>query len=512
MIQTEPIFKARALKNLELFMESQCRIPKLLLMESAGILSAKKINCYYPNGAITIVAGKGGNGGYGFAVARHLYAIGRQVTIVTLTESMSYRNETRTMWRAVETLAIPVFDFLPKKTDVFIDAIFGIGFRGELPETIAEIILKMNHSSIPIVSLDIPSGLTADSQKSPNVAIRATRTLCYGFKKICHVLHPASNLVGQLEVVQIGLITEAKPPSWRSDKQLVSRDSSGSIQAVVNCQLPKRSKAGHKNTFGHVLIIGGSLGLLGAPILAGIGALRAGAGLVTVIVPFQAMAMGKPEYPPELMVSAVPSSGASFTENDADFILKFIQHKKIASIVIGNGLGPNSCELVIKILENISIPVVVDADALEVFLKKFLPKSDIIIATPHPGEFQKYFDSSTPSPDITMLKGITKKLGIQLVFKSVTPVAICEEEIFIFPKSFSSLAKAGSGDILAGLIGGLLAQGLGAKSVVFALWILKMAGCKLDQAGLARPATAQEISLACREVIQDMELSNTRVP
>jgi NAD(P)H-hydrate epimerase len=271
--------------------------------------------------------------------------------------------------------------------------------------------------------------------------------------------------------------------------------------------LPERKETGHKNTFGHVLVIGGSNGMIGAPILAGIAALRSGAGLVSVIVPEEALRVARPEYPPELMLLGLPGSKGDFCLSDVSFVLDYIQKRNISCMAIGMGLGQGSPlkPFLSALLDQTHIPLVIDADGLAVFegWKKPIP-GRLVIATPHPGEYKAYFRNEGESVDLTALTQKAKDLGIQIAYKSTTPFVTDGDRVWIIPSSYSSLAKAGSGDVLAGILASFLAQGFRDSAAPLAVWVHNQIGRELNLRGEAYICTASDIAHLCRDVLKNM--------
>lgn len=506
MFKTEPVYDAKSARTMENRMKKNLGIPRLLLLEAAGLMSAKSIQTHFPTGLVTIITGYGEKAAVGFATARHLFAEGRQICLINTVERRIYKGNTKTMWMTIKKLDCNDAKDIPRASSVIVDAILGTEFTGKLSPKTKKMIVKMNKSLIPIVALDIPTGLSSDLAAIPDeIAVMASRTLCFGFKRICHVLYPAASYVGFQETLSLGLIHEMKN---RKSHDMFSHKNSGDIsckiESVFSCHLPGRINTGHKNTFGHTLVIGGSSGYLGAPILAGVAALGVGVGLVTVVMPEKAMQLGSPCYPPELMVTTPTNSQLKFQARDADFILRLISKKKITSIAIGMGIGDHTIEFLENLLTRVSVPVVIDGEALAIFSKKIALKSELVFGTPHPGEFQKYFSPSSINPTIFTLEKTAKKLHMQLAYKSVTPIVTDSERTFVFEKSYSSLAKAGSGDVLSGIIAGLAGQGFGKLSLPAAVWIHHAAGKKLHEKALDYAATAQDIAVACREIVREI--------
>lgn len=494
MLKTIPVMHAEDLKQLEREMKTQFAVPEIALMECSGLQSALFIEKYYPKGDVFIFLGKGGNAGDGMSAARHLYALGRAVKLIYIGGEALFKDATLVMYESLKALNLPKVKGIDAKEGVIVDAVFGSGFRGPVSEPCLSFFKQMKESSLDVISLDLPSGLEADSSKIIEGAVQATHTLVFGYYRLCHVLQPAISLMGRLHRVEIGHFP-------------LSRADFPNIQVLESATMPERQESGHKNTFGHVLIVGGSNGMIGAPILAGIAALRSGAGLVSVIVPELALRSSRPDYPPELMLLGLPGSQLNFSLSDVSFVLDYIQKRKISSMALGMGLGQEDQikPFLSALLEQTDIPLVVDADGLAVFEKWKKPtQGRLIIATPHPGEYETYFQNEGKSVELTALTQKAKELGIQITYKSTTPIVTDGDRSWIVPNCYSSLAKAGSGDVLAGILASFLAQGFGDSAATLAVWVHNQIGRELNRRGEAYVCTASDIAHLSRDVLKRM--------
>lgn len=494
MIKVSPVLLSTEIREIEQYMATHQAIPTIFLMESAGLQSALFINKSYPTGQICIVLGKGGNAGDGLATARHLFAMGRVPNLVFTTKQSEINGDAKTMLEATKHLTITSEPKELKKAAVIVDALYGTGLNRELSESDIEIIHAINSSESDIVSLDIPSGLKADSMTCNSPFVRATHILAFGFYKLCHFeMNPTLPSSSNLHLLPIGQIKE----SYRQTSK---------IEFIENFNLPPRLETGHKNSFGHVLIIGGSPGLIGAPILTGIAALRSGAGLVTVMVPSASLASAKPEFPPEIMLTSPLGSGLEFEENDVPFILEFIRKRKISCIAIGMGIGESKkTEKFIKeIIEKTTIPLVIDAEALSIFRNWNIQPDRLIMAMPHPGEFAKHFNQENLPVTLDLIKNKARTLGIQIVYKSATPLVTNGSHTYLTRNSYSALAKAGSGDVLAGITASFVAQGFNNLSLPAAVWVHNKIGCHLTKSKQSYCTTASDIAHACQQVIMQI--------
>ena len=500
MLKTISVMGAGDLKQLERDMKTQFAVPEVALMECSGLQSALFIQKYYPKGEVFLFLGKGGNAGDGMSTARHLYALGRVVKIIFIDGEALFKDATLAMYESIKRLNLSRVVGIDRQDGVegvIVDAVFGSGFRGPVSEPYLSFFKQMKESSLDVISLDLPSGLEADSSHIIEGAMLADHTLMFGYYRLAHVLPPALSSMGRIHRMEIGHFP-------------LSEANSSKIQVLYGATMPKRKEAGHKKTFGHVLIIGGSNGMIGAPILSGIAALRSGAGLVSVIVPELALKASRPEYPPELMLLGLPGSQLNFSLSDTPFVLDYIQKRKITSMAIGMGLGQGDQikPFLSAILSQTDIPLVIDADGLAVFEMWEKPNhTRFIIATPHPGEYKAYFRNERESVEIIALMQKAKDLGIQIAYKSTTPIVTDGERAWIIPKSYSSLAKAGSGDVLAGILASFLGQGFGESAAALAVWVHNQIGRELNRRGESYVCTASDIANLSCDVIKSMESS-----
>lgn len=434
-----------------------------ILMENAGVAAFNLIlNKHFKNSPNTlhktfILCGKGGNGGDGLVVARKMLEIGLSPKIYILADKNEIKGDSLLMLSKLEKLKpkISFFDQeLPHISDncLIIDAIFGTGFKGNLNPNMRQFfadINKLNQSKI--ISLDCPSGVNADTlTQSSSDYLKADHTITFGFKKPYHVSQHGISVCGLVDSVDIGY-----PESITEQVTPIALELNPCLPPKMN---PRPTNA-FKNKFGHTLVIGGSEGMYGAPILAASAALKSGSGLVTLILP-KTDQTSLPTYYPEIMLHQT-SNKNYFSEEDVELCQEVIREKNITSLVIGMGLGQRSeTKLFIdKLLETVVLPTVIDADGLIALKSANFPAENSTIAiTPHPGEYKKYISTREPTT-FSDLQSKAEEKKCHIIFKSTAPI-ICSPnktpKVLVNP--ISALAKAGSGDILAGIIGGLAGQ------------------------------------------------------
>ncbi len=446
-------------------------IPSLVLMERAALAAYQwLLTIKLDLSRVLIVCGSGNNGGDGFALARLLYQSDIDVTVLFAGQVDACTDETMQQWNIVKKLAIPVYP----TTDicqytVIIDAVFGTGLTRDIGGKLATLINKINHSGIPVLALDIPSGIHAESGQIMGVAIKSSYTLCFGFKKVGCILYPGADYVGQLDVADIGIHRQAVvdlPPTYFS---YTKKDLA---------LLPERRKNSHKGSYGHVLVIAGSENMSGAAFFSAKAALSSGAGIVKIYSPVANRIILQSQLPEAIFVAYDPLA--------LDKVALQQQIAKATVIVIGPGLNQSSHShaLLTIVLTHTKVPLIIDADALNLIAASprllNLSHRDWIM-TPHPGEMARLINKSVK--DITMqlvrnADNFARQHNIICVLKdSRTIVSDGKNMIYINQSGCQAMAKGGSGDTLTGVIAALIAQGLSSISATrLAVYIHGLAG------------------------------------
>lgn len=449
------------------------RIPGIVLMENAGRGAAEAILSSFPDlrkKKVAVIAGKGNNGGDGFVIARHFMNRGIPVKVFLLTDPKSLRGDAETNHYVFhrmkgEILSIPSSKDYQKvkreleKADLLVDAIFGTGLDAEVRGYYREVIDHLNTLHCPLVAVDIPSGLNADTGKPLGAAIRATLTVTFGLPKIGLLISPGSDYTGTLKVVDIGipknLVEEEKISSYLLDEDEIMRVLS----------VPRRPDT-HKGDYGHLLVIAGSVGKTGAAAMVCEAALRMGAGLVTLAIPKSLNAIMEMKLT-EGMTEPLPETPKQTLSLRAfHSILRLCENKK--AVVIGPGLGTfkETQSLILKLIKSIELPMIIDADGINALAAqpKFLPISNRSIAlTPHPGEMARLIRSTVKvvqEDRIGISRTFSQSNHLYLVLKGYrTVIATPRGEVYINPTGNSGMATGGTGDVLCGMIGGLVCQG-----------------------------------------------------
>lgn len=434
-------------------------IPSVDLMERAAISITRWISEHFSSEKkVKIFVGPGNNGGDGLAVARQLieFDFKTEVFLVKISDQLSADAEINIeRLKKIETVKIK--EIYAKKdfpeihqNDVVVDALFGSGLSRKLEGLPASIVKHLNHSEAEIVAVDIPSGLFGENNQSNDreSIIKATCTLTFQMPKLSFFLPENEPFVGKWEVLPIGLMQEAIGRIDSDYFMLTENDISGKII--------QRSKFAHKGIFGHVMLIAGSYGKMGAAVLAARSCIRSGCGLVTVHVP-------KVGY--EIMQTALPEAMISIDWSDIIFTnVPDIENYSCVGIGPGIGTKQNTKRALLDLFERVKYPMVIDADALNILaeqkeLIKKIPGNSIL--TPHPKEFERLTgESADDYHRIKMQIKFAVDNKIILVLKGAhTSIALPDGTCYFNTTGNPGMATAGSGDVLTGIVLSLLGQG-----------------------------------------------------
>ncbi len=445
-------------------------IPGIVLMENAGHRVVEFLAERFAPLAkqrITILCGKGNNGGDGFVVARQLYTRFRlrALHIALAASPDELKGDALQNYRMLRAACedLPVESEITAEmrfATIVVDALLGTGLRGPATGHILDWIREINNGFplAKIVAVDIPSGLESDSAATLGETVRADYTVTFTAPKIGQVLAPNCARVGELVVSQIG----SPATLFEQDESIflstIERDA---IAQLLGPRLPWA----HKGDFGHVLVIGGSRGKTGAAAMAGISALRAGAGLVTVAAPGSAAPVIA-SHAPELMTEPLPETedgSVSLRCFDYGLIEKIAHGKDV--IAIGPGLGRNveTVQMVRRAAAEFSQPMVIDADGLNALAgTDFAGKGRVRIMTPHPGEMSRLTGRSISDIEADRpgaARDFARRHGVVLVLKGHRSlVAFPDGRVWVNMTGTPAMATGGSGDILTGIIAGFLGQ------------------------------------------------------
>jgi hydroxyethylthiazole kinase-like uncharacterized protein yjeF len=486
------------------------KIPSLRLMENAGravVLEMQRQFGPLRGKTVTVVSGKGQNGGDGFVIARMLRERGSRARVLLLTSpsalvgdaATTLRKYKRQGGRTYHVLDDPsasrVFEPLLRESDVLVDAIFGTGLNAPVQGPAAGVISLMNLSGRPIVAVDLPSGLDADSGQILGTAIQASLTVTLARPKRGLYIGDGPNIAGTIRVGDIGippeLVAVAKIPLKLLDP------------ASLRIFLPKRKRAAHKGSFGHAGIIAGSSGKTGAAAMAALGALRSGAGLVTVAIPeglntvLEAKLLEAMTFP----VAGTPSHGLA--KDSKESLLEFAASKTAVAIGPGIGREPETVGLVLELLTEIKHPLVLDADGINALAghAHILRRAQApVILTPHPGEMARLLGASVADVQhdrLGVAGRFAREFNAHVVLKGAgTVLAAPDGSLAVNPTGNPGMATGGTGDVLTGMIAGLLAQGL-------SCWGAACAGTYLHGlAGDLAAARRGEIGMLARDLLE----------
>lgn len=415
-----------------------------------------------------VVCGKGNNGGDGFVITRHLLNRGAEVNCILLGKIDDLKGDALTNAQILFNAAYKILEVstpeelsrlsaLTCRVSVIIDALFGTGLSSPPQGIFAKAIQLINESGNYVVSVDIPSGIDADTGAVLGPAIRADLTVTMGLPKYGLLLYPGKAFVGKLIVADIGIpyqLLKERTNTFLIDEEFVRQN------------LPRRPADGHKGSFGSCLLLCGSRGYSGACILAGMAAVRSGAGLVHLGYPkgisqvIESCAIEPVKHPlPE-------TDSETLSPSALPLILELLS--KVDSVALGPGISthPETKKLLLELLPKLEKPTVIDADglnnlagAIEILKEVKAP----LILTPHPGELSRLTGKSPPEINtnrITTAREFALNHKCFLVLKGApTVITTPDGQAFVNPTGNSGLASGGTGDVLTGLIAGLLAQG-----------------------------------------------------
>lgn len=449
-------------------------LPGLVLMEqAAGAVTDVVAERFRDAGHAVVLCGPGNNGGDGLACARQLLCRGVEVEALVLVEESALRGDAGTQLDLARRFGVPLrvlagedlgpLDEALARAGVVVDALFGTGLDRPLDGRWAEVVRRVNACGRPVVSVDVPSGLSGVSPAVPAEAVEAAVTVTFGTPKLPHVLPPACWRCGEVAISEIGI------PPWVLEAQATL----GLLEVEdVGGWLPLRPLDAHKGHFGHLLVVAGRLGRAGAAALAARAAVIMGTGLVTVataegaVAPIQALV-------PEAMVDALPDGPDGAVRGDG--IEESLSRASAVAAGPGLGTGDRPGRLLDVLLASWSGPLVLDADALTLLagrLEALQRRTAPTVLTPHPGELGRLLGWSTErvvADRRAAAREAASRSGAVVLAKGVRTLVVGHEGWDIVnPTGSAGLAAGGSGDVLTGLVGSLLAQGLGAREAAAA--------------------------------------------
>jgi hydroxyethylthiazole kinase-like uncharacterized protein yjeF len=464
-------------------------IPSLVLMENAGRQAVAAMEAVYSDlldRQIAVLCGRGSNGGDGFVIARTLVQRGADVAVFLIGRVADVRGDARLNLEILGRLGVTVVEIADSQAwelhfsevrdcTLIVDAIFGTGLKAAVSGLIESVIADVNASDIPVVAIDLPSGLSGDSADLIGPSIEAALTITLGAPKIPLVLPPAELRAGDIVIADIGIPDDILDGVDGPRIELLTRPAMREL-------ITPRSPDSHKGDFGRVLIVAGSPGKTGAAHLAATGCLRSGAGLVTVAT----AALAQPiiaAMAPEYMTEPIQSGADGLDADEAERVLELA--RDVVALGPGLGQGRSTREFVRQLVDRATMPLVIDADGLNAFTGAAERLSgregrDLII-TPHPGEMGRLVGMSTDEVQANRLdvaRNFAAAHHVYVVLKGHrTLIATPDKKVFINPTGNPGMATGGTGDVLTGMIAAWLAQLLDAEAACkLAVYLHGMAG------------------------------------
>ncbi len=494
-------------------------IPGVVLMENAGRsccdLFTQKFSDHFP-ASVLVLAGRGNNGGDGYVMARILSERGWRVTTLVLGLEENISGDARVMLNIIRKLGLPVSfvenlptlqnSFIKAAPNLIIDAIFGTGLNSDVRGLQAEAIALINESTASVFSVDIPSGVDGSTGRVCGVAVQADLTATFDHAKIGHGSQPGAIYAGDLKVVDIG-IPLAGRQDFSSNVHLLDESEAQSL-------LPDRSAIGHKGKFGHLLVLAGSPGKTGAAALSGNAAVRSGCGLVTVATPAAVHDILEVKLTEAMSCPLADQEGLLSLQAQLQIEQLLVDRQALA---LGPGLGQSSelAKLIRALVTNTTVPIVVDADGLNLLANQpecLHDRSDQpLILTPHPGEMARLTGlkvSEIEANRFEVAQQFATKYGVVLLLKGVRTLIVAPDgRVNINSTGNDGLASGGSGDVLTGLIGGLLAQGMdGFSAASLGAWLHGRAADLVKKiqgtAGMAASDLLPQLPVARQELVK----------
>jgi ADP-dependent NAD(P)H-hydrate dehydratase / NAD(P)H-hydrate epimerase len=478
------IVTSAEMRDIDRVTSEQFGVPSLTLMENAGSAVTEFALSAYPlDKTFGVICGKGNNGGDGFVIARKLHEAGREVLVLLLADPAELHGDAASNYAKLPVQAVVAgssdsLKLSPAKAafncDVLIDAILGSGFRPPVSGLYAEAIAKINTASAPVIAVDIPSGADADVRGGQTGAVaRADAIVTFTAPRPAHIFGNLTS--GPTLIAPIGSPDEALHSSLN-----LNVITPNEIAPLIG----PRPRDSNKGMYGHVLVVGGSLGKSGAAAMAGFSALRSGAGLVTVATP-RSVLNTVAGYHPELMTEPLAETESGSISTRALEAFWQIAEKKTV-LVIGPGISrhPETTEFVRKVQKS-NVPIVLDADGLNAFEGKaddLNGRGRTLVLTPHPGEMARLTGLSTAAIQrgrLNVARTFAKEHGLILILKGDrTIVARPNGEAWVNTTGNPGMATGGTGDILTGIIAGMLAQNPKREfeSVLAAVYLHGLAG------------------------------------
>ncbi len=480
-----PLPDAERMRAIDRWAIDERGVPSLDLMERAGAGVARALERVAADGPVTVMCGKGNNGGDGLVAARLLRDAGREVAVVCVAAPEEYRGDAAVNLerlpgeQPLRPDGAPWAGGAPAAGDALgrsaaaIDALLGTGFAGEPHGAVGEAIEALNGAGCPVVSVDVPSGVDASNGEAVGAAVRAAVTVTFHAAKPGLWINPGKEHAGAVETIDIGI-----PRGEPIDADV------GLIEPAVLGQLPRRRASWTKFKSGHVLVVGGSTGLSGAPHMSARASMRAGAGYVTACVPASLQALLAGSGTPELMTRGLPEEDGMLSADGLEEVLQAAERGGALALGPGLGRGESASSFARLLAREAPVPMVLDADGLNAHagqLAALRQRSAATVLTPHAGELARLLEVSSSLIERKRLRHVRRAAAesgaVVLLKGDDTLVADPAGRVAVSPGGTPALATAGTGDVLTGVIAALLAEGVDAFAAAAAgAWLHAEAG------------------------------------
>jgi ADP-dependent NAD(P)H-hydrate dehydratase / NAD(P)H-hydrate epimerase len=469
-----PLPDAETMRAVDRWAIEERGVAGLELMERAGAGVARAVERLAPDGPVTVVCGKGNNGGDGLVVARLLRHAGRAVTVVCLAPPPQYAGDAReNLQRLPGDPPVQLSEAAWTGQAALVDAVLGTGFQGQPRGVAAEAIDALNGAGAPVVSVDVPSGVDASTGVVSGAAVRAALTVTFHAAKPGLWISPGKAYAGVVETLDIGI-----PRGAPGDAPV------GLIAPSVLAGLPRRGASSTKFSSGHVLVVGGSRGLTGAPRMAAEASMRAGAGYVTACVPGSLQDVLATAATPEVMTSGLSGGDGALTPDALPGVRE--ASARVGAIALGPGLGRSGGAFAFAraLAAESDVAMVLDADGLNAHagrLAELAARRAPTVLTPHAGELGRLLELDSAEIECERLRHVraaaARAAAVVVLKGDDTLIAKPDGSVAVSTGDSPALATAGTGDVLSGVIAALLAQGVDAFTAAAAgVWLHAEAG------------------------------------
>lgn len=446
----EYLLKSDEMKQMDQAVNKEIGIPSVVLMERAALAAIEVLEDHFLLKKVLVVCGSGNNGGDGFAIARLLHLKKKEVSILFVGNEMSCTPETVLQKKICEKYQIPICrNWKHDEYTSIVDAMFGIGLSRTIEGNYKEWIQQINEHPAKVLSVDIPSGICADNGKVMGTAVKADITVTFAYKKIGHILYPGAEYCGKVIRKDIGIMPEATtkqlPCCYTYDKRDLTR-------------LPERYPYSNKGTYGRVLVIAGSKNMSGAAYFSGMAAYRVGTGLVQIFTESCNRNILQQILPEAILKTQ------DWEKTDQKKVIKKLEWADAVAIGPGLGISEQKRSTLYQIIKNMYRPLVIDADGLNLLVDQIQvlhEKKGPVIVTPHIGEMSRLIKKTKQeilADLIGTAKAFAREYHVICVLKDTRTIVTDGKDVYINQSGNHGMAVGGSGDVLTGIIAGLLAQ------------------------------------------------------